>query len=1220
MGLTRIALTRPVFILMLMVLTVLMGTLSYFGMRQEENPEVNFGVVTVSTVYPGAGPEEVNTLVSRKIEEAVSGVAGLREVTSTSQEGISVVVAQFEIESNMDEALNEVRAKVDAIVTELPRAVEKPSIDKIDMAASPVLSMVLRSDKYTSQQLRDLADDKFKDRFARITGVASVAVQGGAVREIQIRLKKDRLLSFGVGITDVQRSVLAATLTVPSGHIDAGKKEFSVRVKGEYQSVAEVADTPISIRDPNKQGGRTAVVRLRDIADVEDAAAERRSWSRLDGSDTVVMTVSKARAGNAIQISQEADAVIRSIETEFGVKVVTTENQSNRIRESLFDLNSALFIGIALVALIVYVFLHNLRGMIIVAVAIPVCLFGTFVALNLLGFTINNMSMMAMSLAIGVLVDDAIVVLENIYRHLKLGEDPYTAALKGRSEIGLAAIAITLADVVVFVPIATMGGVVGQFFKPLGVAFVVATLLSLFVSFTVTPMLAARWYRAGEDVEHPTGRFASAFERGFGRLQNFYRRVLHWALNHRWFVFVSGFVVLVGVFFGIAGGFSPDFGSALSTGFTGLVLCVLVGLGIFGALYTKAALRSGVRWAVFGVLAAAAFFAVVGGPMSMPLPFKIVLGAIAASALPWLILGPFAFVANLFSRHLQSRLVGNAALFGGYLIFATLAGFAYGQWKGEAVFKFGFFPPSDSGIVSVSLTLQPGASLSETERVAKDVEDIVRKHPDTRYVVTQIGSRGGGGFSSSEAGTNYAQVRITLNEKASPLDKVMFWKKHEETLRTTPDTSVAADMLSQIGKIPGVEYTVSAASAVGFGAPIQMSFAGDDRRLLLDTVRKIKARLDEGAVKGVISPDISSKAGKPEIQAIPDRLRLADVDLTAADLANTMRVLYEGNDDAKFRVLGREYDIRVMMDPKDRNDPDIVSQVPLAFVEGSPVRVSDVADLHPGVGLDKIDRRNREEEIRLNADLLPGFAAGTVQAQIDQLLDNEKLVPAGVRIRPLGQADVQAREGIYLFSALIIAFVLVYMLLASLYNNLLYPMIIQFAQPQAMVGALLALILTDKILNIVGMVGIITLVGLVGKNAILLVDYTNTLRERGHSRHDALVEAGPTRLRPIMMTTLALILGMLPVALAIGRGSEFRETIGITIIGGIMLSTVLTLVVIPCSYTIFDDLSLWIGGKLRRLTGREAATVPAFISPDGKADGELGMPHASDPSQPHPSG
>ncbi|MBI3722258.1 MAG: efflux RND transporter permease subunit, partial [Fimbriimonas ginsengisoli] len=515
MGLTRTALTRPVFIFMLMAAAFLLGTLSYFSMRLEQNPEVTFGVVTVSTVYPGAGPEEINNLVSRKIEESISGVNGIREVTSTSREGVSTVVANFDIGINVDTALSDVRSKVDAITGDLPKDALKPEVSKFDTTSQPVLFLSFSSQTMSSRDLRDLIDQKLKDRFGQIGGVAAADVIGGDQREIQVRIKKDRLLALGVGINDVQRAIQAANLNAPSGRLLSGAQEYSVRVLGEFKTVDDIRNMAFTVSDPKSFGGKGQLIRLGDVADVQDTAAERTSYSRLDGKDSILLIISKAREGNAVEITNAADGAIRAIEQEYraqGLHITKTLEAAKNIRDSLGDLNVALMFGIFLVAVIVYVFLHNFRGTLIVGLAIPTSIFATFVALKLMGFTINNMSMLSLSLAIGVLVDDAIVVLENIYRHLKKGEKPFDAALNGRSEIGLAAIAITMADVVVFLPIAFMGGIVGQFFKPLALGFVCATLFSLFVSFTLTPLLASRWYREGEDMEHPTGRFAIWFE------------------------------------------------------------------------------------------------------------------------------------------------------------------------------------------------------------------------------------------------------------------------------------------------------------------------------------------------------------------------------------------------------------------------------------------------------------------------------------------------------------------------------------------------------------------------------------------------------------------------------------------------------------------------------------------------------------------------------------
>ncbi len=1178
MGLTKIAIERPVFILMLMLLCIFGGFNAYFSMRKEENPDVSFGVATVTTIYPGAGPEEMNTLVSRKVEEAVAGISNLLEVTSNSQEGVSVVVLNFNVGTNMDTALSDIRAKVDGIVGELPRDAEKPTVSKFDFSAGAVLTLAVNSDTLNSQQLRDLMDQKVKDRFGQIPGVAAVTVTGGDIREIQVQLKRDRLLTYGIGITEVQRALAVASLNAPAGRMVGTDRETSVRVLGEFKKVADIENMVLSIQSPDRQGRATSV-RLGDIATVRDAVAERRSFSRLNGSDAITIGILKARDGNAIEITKQARALLPKLKDEYGVTFVQTFASATRIEESLFDLNLTLIIGILLVAAIVYLFLHNVRGMIIVAIAIPVCLLSTLMFYKLFGFTVNNLSMLALSLAVGVLVDDAIVVLENIYRHLKMGEGPVEAAINGRSEIGLAAIAITLADVVVFLPVGFMGGVVGQFFRPLGIGFAIAVMLSLFVSFTVTPMLASRWYRQGEDAEALGGKFARRFEQIFGRAEHSYRRSLEWSLNHRWFVFIMGWIALIGIIMFMFAGSAKKFSDIMPMIMGGIVASVALCLVAMGISYWSKRVQ---KFAIWGTLFVFFFglgpLSIIGKMLPEGSGMKPMLTPPASLVVALLIMGLAALIANINRPLIRTRMVANAIGFGLILALFPIGGFAYGQWKQDQLFKFQFFPVADGGKVSATVQLPPGASLDATKKVVERIENIVMKHPDTRYVVSRVGQKGGGN-SAADQGTNYAQVDITLNDKTALLDSVMFWVKHEGKLRTRRDTAVAADMLEAIGRVPGANVTVSASDASGFGAAIQMSFRSDDREKLLAAANKIKDRLAEGAVEGVINVDISSKGGKPEVQVVPDRPRLADAGLSVGEVSQALRALYEGNTDTRFRVLGQEYDIRLMMDLGDRNNPDLLGQVPIAFQQGNPIFVDSVTTRRDGTSVDKIERRDRQEEVKVTADLLPGKAAGTVQQQINDLIQKEKLMPDGVVLKPLGQADVQQRESQYLMSALFVGLLLVYMLLASLYDNLLSPFIIQLAQPQALVGALFALVLTDKSLNIVGFIGLIALVGLVGKNAILLVDYTNTLRSKGMNRHDAIAQAGPTRLRPITMTTLAVLLGMLPVALAIGRGSEFRETIGITIIGGIALSTFLTLLVIPCSYTIFDDLGQRLAKK-----------------------------------------
>lgn len=1195
MNLTRAAISRPVFILMLILGAFLMGTISFRSMRVEQNPEVSFGTITVLTTYAGASPDDINELITRPVEQAVSGVNGLRDITSTSQEGSSVVVIQFELGVDENVALNDVRSKVDSIVATLPKDAEKPTVLKQNTSAAPVLYLAIASKSLNSRDLRTLLDDKINDRFAQINGVASSTVQGGDVREIQVQLQKDKLLQYGLGISEVRNAVANASINSPAGRLVDGPTEYTVRVNAQYATAQQVADTVLTISDPNAFNAKARTVRLGDIAKVLDTVEERTSYARLNGKDTIILAIQKTREGNAVEITKAADAEIDKIQKEFpeaGLTIVKTLEEAKTISESLSDLNFTLFFGIALVAVIVYLFLHDIRGTIIVSLAIPACIFVTFIALKLMGFTINNMSMLALSLSVGVLVDDAIVVLENIYRHLKLGEDPREAALNGRGEIGLAALAITSADVVVFLPIAFMGGIVGQFFKPLALGYVAAVLASLFISFTLTPLLAARWYKAGEDMEHPKGRFAQAFERGFARLEGVYRRALEWALNHRWFVFIAGNAVLLAIVSFLTGSSVPAkaplgekpvpgqlFGAAGA--FTGqmpmmfLMISLFIGLMVFLRNNLKAQSNRRLGWIQFGVCFVIAIVLAVAVP-----PFKAMMGP-GLFVLALLLMGLGLLVKNLVKPISKSRFLLSGLAFGLLFPFFSVVGFQYAQWKAGPVFKFGFLPDTDPTSVQATIELPSGSSLEETQKVVDRIEKVFMGHPDVKYTMSNVGTQATGAGGASNNGSNYAVVQGVL------LDRVSFFDKftgggHHEKLRTKSGDSITAELTREVGRVAGAKVNVSSVGGFAFGSAIQVSLTGEDRALLTDTANKIRKWLASGAVPGVVNADISSKPGKLELRAEPDRVALADRNVSVADFAGAVRTLYQGDENIKLRTGGREYTVRVMMDLKDRNDPDNLKQVPVAFKQGQPISLGSVAHISQAPGYSKITRNQRSEQISVTADILPGYANGSVVAAVFKGIADNKLVPPGVSSKPLGQADAQAREMGFLFGALGIGIILVYMLLASLYDNLLYPMIIQLAQPQAFIGALFAIVLTDKSLNLVAFIGIITLVGLVAKNAILLVDYTNTLRDRGRNRHDALVEAGPTRLRPIMMTTLALILGMLPVALALGRGSEFRETIGITIIGGMSLSTLLTLLVIPCSYTLFDDASVNIGAMRNR--------------------------------------
>lgn len=1236
MSITRLALSRPVLIFVLMLGLVLAGFVAFRSMRVELQPEVNFGVVTVQTTYPGAGPDDVNELISRRVEEAVSGVNGIREVTSNSQEGVSVVTIQLELETNVDTALSDVRTKVDAIVNELPQDADKPVVNKFDNSSTPVMYLSLASTSLDSRELRTLVDDGILDRFAQLPGVAQASVSGGDVREIQVRVSKDKLLEYGIGIADVQRAVNAASINAPAGRFVQKDLEYSVRVKSDFATVQDVRSTVLTIPSLT-EGGRARQVQLTDIANVQDTVVERTAYSRLNAVDSLVIALSKTREGNAVQIVDAAKKELTSIEKEYPVKATVTFDSSKEIRNSLDDVRFTLFFSIFLVSAVVYVFLHDWRGTLIVALAIPSALMGSFILMKAAGFTINNLTMLALILAVAVLVDDAIVVLENIFRHLKRGEDPRDAALNGRGEIGIAAVAITLADVVVFLPIAFTGGIVGQFFKPLALGYVFAVVISLFISFTLTPLLAARWYRAGEDVEHSEGRFGSWFDRGFERFEHAYGRALEWSLHHRWFVFIAGNVSLFLIIMFIAGsalGKGGAVGNIFKPGPDGSppmpLMFVFIALLIGIITYVVNAMRKwdhpklarnvtlglvGISVAVYAVLSTVLGRipapVVKGAPPLAPGETPLTMAsklppapmfAILITFMAWFVYFVFAH-AFVGKPKAKARYLTNALAFGALFPLAAIFGSVYSGWKGEDVFKFTFIPESDGTQINATIEMPVGTSLARTQEVVERIEKIFIANPNVEFTLSSLGTQPQGGRQGvPNQGSNYAGVQATLYERGALLDKVkaaLPGHKEEEKLRWIDADVVNAGLLKQVGRIPGATVTVEAVGGFSFGAPIQLSFTSDDHDLLVATTQKVRDALASGAVKGVINPEVSSKAGKPELRILPDRLGLADAGIDPLTLGGAVRTLYQGDESTKLRISGREYDVRVMLDLADRDDPNTLATVPLTFVGGAPVFLSQVARIQQAPGLTKITRRDRAEEILVTADLLPGLEAGSVGREVRTWLDGSKIVPAAVKLRELGQADSLAREGMGLIIAFFSGILLVYLLLASLYNNWLYPLIIQLATPQAIVGAMLALIITNKPFSLFGFIGLTTLIGLVGKNAILLVDYTNTLRERGRSRHDAIVEAGPTRLRPITMTTIALLVGIMPIALAIGRGSQTRETIGIVIIGGIALSTLLTLFVIPCSYTIFDDLSNLISKGMKKPL--------AFGGPDGTApSGDVG--------------
>ncbi len=1102
MWLTSTSIRRPVFILMVVAGLIVMGLNSCGKMKLESNPKVDFPFVTVFTVYAGAGPAEIETQVTKKIEDAVASVNGVKTITSSSQEGQSAVSIEFNLGVLSDVAAADVREKISAVRGNLPTDAEEPIVSKFDVQSQPILYYGITG-KRPSRELRDLADNVIKQRLAKVEGVAAVTITGGDVREINIGVHKDRLDAYGITVQQLVSLIQANNLNFPVGHVIEDTREYSVRVVGEFPNVATIRDTRL-----HASGGQT--VRLGDIADVRDTIEERRDLSRIDREDSVSMVIQKTSEGNTVEVAAGVRNEVKRLQSELpkDVKFVVSRDTSTHVEDSVTDVKTSLFLGAFLAVVVVFLFLHNIRGTAIVALVIPTSIFATFLPMYAFGFTLNGMTLLALSISVGILVDDAIVVLENIYRHLALGEQPAEAALNGRSEIGLAAITITLVDVVVYLPIAFMTGIVGQFFRSFGITIACAVLFSLFMSFTLTPMLASRWHRAGEHVEATRG-ILGLVNRFYKLLERSYRGVLGWALKYR------GVVVYVG---------------------SGLLILI--------------------------------FYTIVTS----------VIGKSAASAIPALV-GVFLVAGGLLLW--RYRILG---------VFVTAAGvaavflfFGLGMAAGRPLLLFRFAPDQDQGQISIIGELPAGTSLDKTTTVVKRVEGIVHTVPDVKSIFTSVGATSAGSSGVANVGTQYFTLSLNLRDKVSLGDSVNPFAK-TENMRRRSDTLVADEIRQKIGRIPGT--TIKVASVSGFhagGSAMQVDIKGDnieELSLLADQVLRIFKDQD-----GVMNADISTRLGRPEQRIQIDREKAASYGLSVAQVASALRASLEGDDTVKFRERGNEYPIRVQLADADRHDTNAIPDLMVANVADSngamhPVRLSDVAKVAPSTGPTKIDRMDRQKLVSVTADVKPGFSPGNMQLAMDEKL--KKIGWGSNTYEWGGENKIQNEEGGYMFAALGLAILLVFMLMAALFDNMLYPLVIMFSLPQALIGALLGMMIAGHSLTIVSMIGIISLMGLVTKNAILLVDYTGTLRQRGLSRTDAILEAGPTRLRPILMTTIAMIFGTLPTALGLGRGGEFRAPMATPVIGGLLLSLLLTLVVIPCVYTYFDDLNRTFGRIFHR--------------------------------------
>ncbi len=1030
MNIADVSIRRPVFAVMVIGGLVVLGMISLPRLGVDLFPRVEFPMVAVTTILEGASPDTVERSVTQPLEEAINSIEGVRKLRSASSDSLSQIFVEFGLEQDVHRKAQDVRDKVGEARGNLPVDAEAPIISRVDPDASPILTVLL-SGPQSIRALSELADKKIKPRLERVPGVGSVTLVGGRTREVRIWIDPVRLTGYALAVDDVLGALRREHVELPGGRVETERQEFIVKTRGKVTSPEQFGALVVAERD-----GR--IVRLADVATVEDGMAEERTVARLDGDRGVSLQIRRQSGENTVAVSDAVKAELARVRDTLpaGVQMLETQDIARFIQSSVDDVFVDMAWGGLLAVLVVFAFLRNGRSTLIAATAIPASLIASFTFFYFFGFTLNVLSLMALSLSIGLLVDDAIVVLENIYRHMELGASPREAASTATREIGLAVVATTLSICAVFVPIAFMGGMMGRFFREFGLVVTVAVLVSMLVALTLTPMLSSRYLR--HSASH--GRVYHAFERAYAGLERWYQGLLGWGLGHR--------LVVVGI-------------------------------------------------AAASILAA--------GFIARGVPFDLIVEA-------------------------------------------------------------------DRGEFSVFLKLPLGSTLQQTLASVAVVEEALQTDRDVRSVFSTVG----GGVQKR---VNEANLFVQLSHKK---DRTRTQgEMMEETRRTIAGLGLRLNNFA-VEQIPWFSMSGSRFT------PLMYSIRGPeiDRLNAFSQALIAKLRTSGGYA------DLSStyETGKPEISLEINRERAADLGVPAFQIGSTIATLLGGPKVASLEEGGERYDVRIQVLPEYRDDPLKLGLLMVRAPTGALVPLPNLVSAQIASGPVQIDRENRARVVTLFGNV-ESKALGEATQDVDRFA-KEIGIEGEYEIRAAGQTEHMAENIEAIRFAFLMAVAALYMILASQFNSFAHPLTIMFAAPLSFVGAFAGLYVAGLHLDMMGQIGLLMLMGLVMKNGILLVDYTNTLRERGLDRRAAVLEAGPTRLRPVLMTTIAMIFGMLPVAFGQGDGSEWRSPIGILAIGGLLTSTFLTLLIVPVVYTLVDDAQQavegWAAALRARLTGRGA--------------------------------
>lgn len=1038
MNLANLSIKRPVFITCIVTMILVVGWLSLKKLPVDLFPNVTFPIVTVTTTYPGAGPEEVETLVSKVYEEELSNVPGLKKLSSTNLENVSVIIAEFNLSTDVKYAEQQVRDKVAAARKKLPNDINEPVIRKIDPADQPIMTIAVQSD-LPDGELYQVVDKKIKPQFEQVPQVGLVSIVGGRKREIKVELDRNKLKSREISASQVVSRLQISGQNIPAGKISGTKTDAVFRTLGEYKTIDEIKSTIVNFI------GNDVPITVSDVGTVKDSLEERINYGYYNGKNALLLSIYKQTGSNTIGVAEavkkKAEKINDALKNEGKIKLEIVRDGAKQIKANVDDVYETIIIGIILTIIVVYFFLGSGRSTIITGLALPNSLLGSFILLAAAGFTVNIMTLLALSLAVGLLIDDAIVVRENIFRHIEMGADPVTAAIKGTQEVTLAVIATTLTVIAVFGPIAFLDGVVGQFFKEFGLTVCFALIISLFDALTMAPMLSA--YFAGKIEHHEPGHVK--VKKGF---------------------------------------YDHTFGAVLE-GFN---------------------------------------------------KFQDWLEEIYVSILKFTLKRPFII------------------LIGAVIIF--LASFAALKFVPKT-----FLPPQDSGEFVVSVDLKPGTSLDGMNEVALKVDSVIRSNKEVLNTVLTVGDNNG----------QPEKANFFVNLVPSKQRKGINTSQFKERLR------------GQLKPFAYANPAVKDFDAVGGGQrPFNVNIVGEDMAEIQKYSQMLFQKLKHHpALKDV---DISDRPGKPEFQVVPDRRKAEQLGVSTTLMGSELRTMVEGSKAAVFREKGEEYDIRVRLNEEQRDLKKYYNETYVPNINNSLIKLSSVTTPLETAGPANITRQDRGRYIQISSDIAPnGPGMGGAIADINRIMKEEIKMPPNMRYQFVGQAENFQELIANMVVAAGLGIMFIYFVLASLYESFVTPFTIMLVLPLAMCGAFYALAISGASLDLFSMIGCIMLLGVATKNSILLVDYANQQVQAGLSLYDAIIASGKSRLRPILMTSFALIAGMIPLAIGLNEASKQRTSMGIAVIGGLVSSTLLTLVVIPAAYSYIERFRVWSGGKLKKV-------------------------------------